>query len=1335
MLDWLRKYYSPPHIEGDENLSLTAFSLHYTLFGTGIIVAAYFFCILIVNPSLYPRLILIAAIFPCIFLSRWLMHQGRVRLASLLFVISFFCVMVSQALKNGGVHAPAFNGLFLVVLAAYLLLGFRASVVFALLTLLTGSGFIIAERSGWISPISLAHTSVSFFSAHIFYLIGALAFLYLTSRSVERSQIQARRANDLKDEAVTARRQSEIRYRAIVEDQTEFINRFTLEGTVLFVNEAYARLFNKRPEELIGQSQKSFMSERGLKDLAEAQSKLSPDNPVTMSTYQFVTTDGEERWFQWRDRLICDGSGNPLEYQGVGRDITEEKRSQIALQESEERFRAIFEHSPSPIIMFFYETMKFTQANPAYLEMVGYSLEELRELSLTQITHPDDIKNSTEGVSQLAEGINPLFSTEKRCITKSGDSVWVSTNTTLIRDQQGTPIYGLTVEQDITERKQSEVTFQKQLSELSTLHSVSSVGLESLDEDELIERVTKIIGEMLYPDHFGILLLDEESDELWVHPSYHGLPQEFLGLRINRNEGITGQVVQTQKPMRYDDVLDAEYFIRSTPGIRSAISVPLSVSGHLYGVLNAESKQVAFFSDDDERVLVTVADLLATAIEKARLFKASQSLAQELESLYQAALTTSRLVEPKQFLAFVYEEVHKSIPLDRFFVLLHHEDDGELEIALAIEENIAQEELHGQRYSINSELPSAWVLQNGKTLLLSDIEDSEATAEILTSSGKTPKSLLSVPLIYGERVIGTICVQSFQSHTYTKDHQRFLESLAPQVSTALINDQLFLAEKHQRTMAEALRDTAMVIGSTLDFEEVLERILNNVGNVVPHDAADIMIIEEVSLTARIIAFRGYKSAGVTHEDLTGLEFQLGNSPVFDRMIQTRQPHIIPDVHTDENWVSIPETAWIHSYLGAPIIIEDTVIGFVNLNSTQKYFFDSSHAVSLEAFANQVAIAITNARLYQELEKHSIFLEQEVNFATEEMRKSKERLETILDNSPDAILLLDSQGMIEMTNESLSHLFGYSQVEVLNQSLIILVDHEHIKVWSNLMEAVLEQRTTHRKELLALRKDGTTFDIELALAPLLREGSVYGFVSSMRDVSAIKAVERMKDAFVSNVSHELRTPITSLKLNHSLLNLDPQKQDVYLGRLGREINRLNELIEDLLRLSRLDQDMAQLERATIDLNDLVAQIVDDRKPLAREHDLTLTFEAWEDLAGMIGDPGLLGQVLSVLLTNAINYTPSGESITVSTHTKESDGVQWAGFRVSDTGAGISPEDLPHLFDRFYRGKTGRDSGTPGTGLGLAIAKEIVERHQGYIEVVSEGQAKGAEFSVWLPLIVD
>ncbi len=1333
MLDRLRVFFSLPHFEGDDNLSPAAFSLHYTLFGVGFVVAGYFLLILIFNPSLFSRLILISAIFPIILLSRWLMLQGRVRLASLLFVIFIFSVMTTQALKNGGVHAPAFNGLFLIVLAAYLLLGFRAGVIFALLTLLTGAGFMIAERYEWIPPVSPAQTSISFFIAHLLFLVGALALLYLTTRTVEQNLIHARRADDLKQEAITAQHRSEIRYQAIVEDQTEFINRFTLDGTVLFVNEAYAKLFNKRPEELIGQSQKSFLPKRELKNIAEAQAKLSPDNPVTMGTYRFITYGGEERWFQWHDRLFFDESGKPFECQGVGRDVTEQKQSQIALQESEERFRAVFDHSPSPIVMFFQETNKFAQANPAFSEMVGYSLEELRELSLTQITHPDDVKNCIEGVRQLAGGTHQLFSAEKRYITKSGDTVWVSTNTTLIRDQHKIPTYGLAVEQDITERKQSETTLHKQLSELSTLHSVSSVGLETLDEDELIERVTKIIGEGLYPDHFGILLFDEVNDELWLHPSYHGLPQEFLVLRIKSGEGITGQVVQTQMPLRYDDVLDVENFIRTTPGIRSAICVPLSVSGHPYGVLNAESKQVAFFSDDDERVLVTIADLLATAIEKARLFKASQSLTQELESLYQAALAISRLVEPKQFLAHVYEEVKKSIPLDVFLVLLHHEDDGEVEIVSAIEEGIVREETHGQRYSMNSGIPSVWAIQHRETLLLSDVESGESPTVIKTSSGKIPKSLLSVPLLYGERVIGTICVQSFQSHTYTQDHQRFLESLAPQVSTAFINDHLFLAEKQQRAMAEALHDTAMVIGSTLDFKEVLERILANVGRVVPHDAANIMIIDEDYLTTRIIASRGYESAGVTHEKLAALEFQFENIPILERMLQTRQPHITSHVRTDENWTRFLETAWINSYLGVPIIIEDTVIGFVNLDSAHENFFHSAHAVSLEAFAHQVAIAIENAKLYQELEKHSLFLEQEVNFATEELTQSKERLETILDNSPDAILLLSPEGLIEVSNKTFGDLFQFTSEEVLGQSLSTIAAPESKAVCNKILQEVVLGHESKRLELTAESKDGTPLDVELALVPIQHDEIVYGIVSTVRDISALKEVERMKDEFVSNVSHELRTPITSLKLNQGLIRMNPEKQDVYLQRLDNEIDRLNNIVESLLRLSRLDQEKVSHQMTTVDLNELITEYAQDRELVARSKDISLIYEVDPRVPKVSGDKELLGQALSVLLTNALNYTPAGGQVRLCTQLKREKRTVWSCFCIEDTGPGISAEDKSLIFQRFYRGAAAKDSNIPGTGLGLAIAEEIIGQHHGHIEVESGGEGAGATFTVWLPAL--
>ena len=228
------------------------------------------------------------------------------------------------------------------------------------------------------------------------------------------------------------------------------------------------------------------------------------------------------------------------------------------------------------------------------------------------------------------------------------------------------------------------------------------------------------------------------------------------------------------------------------------------------------------------------------------------------------------------------------------------------------------------------------------------------------------------------------------------------------------------------------------------------------------------------------------------------------------------------------------------------------------------------------------------------------------------------------------------------------------------------------------------------------------------APITREGELFGVVSTIRDISALKQVERMKDAFVSNVSHELRTPITSLKLNHSLLEMNPNRSAVYLERMGREIDRLNELIEDLLRLSRLEQGKVELHLEQVSLGVIAGEYAKDRMPLANDRKISLFLEdnAKSDL--IFGDPGLVGQALSVLLTNALNYTPPGGQIMVCTIAGEVDGEYRVGIEVSDTGPGIVEEDLPLIFQRFFRGKTGLESRAPGTGLGLAIAAGDHER---------------------------
>jgi two-component system sensor histidine kinase SenX3 len=224
---------------------------------------------------------------------------------------------------------------------------------------------------------------------------------------------------------------------------------------------------------------------------------------------------------------------------------------------------------------------------------------------------------------------------------------------------------------------------------------------------------------------------------------------------------------------------------------------------------------------------------------------------------------------------------------------------------------------------------------------------------------------------------------------------------------------------------------------------------------------------------------------------------------------------------------------------------------------------------------------------------------------------------------------------------------------------------------------------------------------------------------------------VKDEFVSNVSPELRTPITNLKLRHHLLAARPDRWEGHLAVMSRETQRLEQIIESLLYLSRLDQERVDWNPTQVDLNQLGAQFVRDRVALAQSGELSLSFTGAPDLPLVEADVALWELALSILLTNAFNYTPVGGHVEVRTQMREREGQRWVGVSVSDTGPGISPDEQSHLFERFFRGTAGRESGTPGTGLGLSIVQEIVNNHRGQVEVFSEGvPGQGATFSLWL-----
>lgn len=242
-----------------------------------------------------------------------------------------------------------------------------------------------------------------------------------------------------------------------------------------------------------------------------------------------------------------------------------------------------------------------------------------------------------------------------------------------------------------------------------------------------------------------------------------------------------------------------------------------------------------------------------------------------------------------------------------------------------------------------------------------------------------------------------------------------------------------------------------------------------------------------------------------------------------------------------------------------------------------------------------------------------------------------------------------------------------------------------------------------------------------------ERAVAEQTSELREANKrLQELDMLKSKFVSDVSHELRTPVTNMELYLKLIRRNPDKQDEYLDILQEETERLESLVLDILNLAQVDN-KPSLALAPIDLNALLQGVVDVHRAIAESRHLELRLQLADNLPVLMGDTSKLIQIATNLIINAINYTSTG-FVRIFTQAHK---AKWVRFSVEDSGTGIYAEDLPHLFDRFYRGKRDQIADVPGTGLGLSIVKELVDLHHGTIDVESE-VGRGSTFTVSIPV---
>ncbi|MFQ3568634.1 MAG: ATP-binding protein [Aggregatilineales bacterium] len=542
------------------------------------------------------------------------------------------------------------------------------------------------------------------------------------------------------------------------------------------------------------------------------------------------------------------------------------------------------------------------------------------------------------------------------------------------------------------------------------------------------------------------------------------------------------------------------------------------------------------------------------------------------------------------------------------------------------------------------------------------------------------------------------------------------------------------SDQVQRLMAEALGKTASVLSSTLDLNEVFDRILDQVGEVVQTETANIMLID--GGIAHIVRARGYEKRNPVIYDI---RLPVATTANLRWIMENRAPLVIPDTEQYPGWVYVRQTEWIRSHISAPITFSGHTFGFLNLDSSQVGHFDEHDAERLKVFADQAAIAIRNARLYEQVRRQAVELERRVRERTAELDYERRQLGAILDAMTEGVIhtqYIDGRIVVRYINPALTRMTGYTEKEWREQPLRLLShnpDAPDEEIEGSLLKVIdaLNREGIWRHEFRMRRKDGSELDVEVVTTQVIgADGQSMGAVTVVRDVSQERALQAQKTRFVAYASHELRTPLTNLKTRLYLMRKQPERLADHMAVLDEVTDRMRRLVEDLLDISRFERGIIHLQQQVLELQELVAQAAALQRPEAERKGLSLSLHMIDEPILVMVDPERIFQVITNLLTNAINYTPAGGSIKIRVQRfsiKEQE-RPYALVQIEDNGIGIASEHLPHIFQAFYRVASEVD----GSGLGLNIAKEIIELHGGRIGVES-APGVGSTFSFWLPAV--
>ena len=547
-----------------------------------------------------------------------------------------------------------------------------------------------------------------------------------------------------------------------------------------------------------------------------------------------------------------------------------------------------------------------------------------------------------------------------------------------------------------------------------------------------------------------------------------------------------------------------------------------------------------------------------------------------------------------------------------------------------------------------------------------------------------------------------------------------------------LNDQARIRQQSAADLANrllelrSLQESVKVINSALGLDELLQVIVENATQVLRGARCTIALVDErrqVVLTSA--------AAGIPKESLWGTMFRVGQG-VAGWVVEHRRSALIESVAEDERFRPIGN--WpIESMVSVPLISGGQVIGALTATSPEPGAFAEGDVRLLDAFGDQAAIAVKNARLYEQLlseEKETARLYQSV------LEKSRE-LEAVLRGIGDGVVVVDPDLSLLMMNPVAARILrvhrppqeGVRLPEIVSNDQLLALVHDTL---ANVDAPVIQEIAMPETDDGSVPTDAARVPIYQALASAVSgaDAHVRGVVVVLRDITSQKEIEQIKSDFLSVVSHELRTPLHSIKgfVDIILMGKTGEINDLqrdFLTTVKESTTNLQRLIDDLLEFSRMEAGRIKLRPEMISLYAVAEKVVERLNPLAQEGDLLLVNEIPENLAHVEADAMRIEQVLTNLVSNACKFTREGSVRIVAEDA--GDQIQ---VSVHDTGIGIPETEQPNIFQRFYQVDGSTTRSYRGAGLGLTICKFIVEYHRGRIWVESV-EGEGSIFYFCLP----